>query len=58
MVAINMGFTDGFMKAWLVGSGIGFLVALPISFLVPMLVEKICDKLFGKRALSEFPDSI
>jgi hypothetical protein len=48
MVAINMGFTEGFIRAWLIGSGIGFLVALPIAFVVPMLVEKICDKLFGK----------
>jgi hypothetical protein len=50
MIAINLGFTDGFVRAWLVGSGIGFLVALPISFIVPLLVEKACDRLFGVPA--------
>jgi hypothetical protein len=49
MVAINNGFNENFIKAWLIGSGIGFLVALPISFLVPVLVEKLSDKLFGKE---------
>jgi hypothetical protein len=47
MTAANMGFSELFVGAWLRGVGIGFLASLPLSFLIPALMGKLCDKLFG-----------
>jgi hypothetical protein len=44
MTAINVGFNSHFLKAWVSGWGIGFLVSLPLSFLVPPLLQKIMHK--------------
>jgi hypothetical protein len=45
MVGINVGFNSNFIKAWLPGYGIGFLVSLPFSFFLPPLIQKIMAKL-------------
>jgi hypothetical protein len=41
MAAINVGLNNYFLKAWLIGWGIGFLVSLPFSFFIPPLIQKI-----------------
>jgi hypothetical protein len=41
MTAVNVGMNNYFLKAWLTGWGIGFLVSLPFSFFIPPLIQKI-----------------
>jgi hypothetical protein len=45
MVLINVGLNANFFRAWLPSFGIGFLVSLPFSFFLPMLIEKVMAKL-------------
>jgi hypothetical protein len=45
MAIINVGFNDLFLKAWLKGWAIGFLVSLPLSMLVPPAIMHIMKKL-------------
>jgi hypothetical protein len=49
MTLVSIGFSDEFIPAWLKGVAIGFCVALPLSFLIPILMNKLCDKLFYAR---------
>jgi hypothetical protein len=46
MTFVAMGFAKPFVHEWLKGWWIGGVVALPFAFLVPMLMNKICDKIF------------
>jgi hypothetical protein len=42
MTIINVGLDKPyFIKAWLGGGAIGFLVSLPLSFFVPSLIQKL-----------------
>jgi hypothetical protein len=42
MTLMNVGINEPFfIKAWLSGSGIGFLVSLPLSFLIPPTLQKM-----------------
>jgi hypothetical protein len=45
MAIINVGFGPHFMTAWLTGTGIGFVVSLPLSFIMPPLLMKIMARL-------------
>jgi hypothetical protein len=46
MTIINVGLDKPyFIKAWLEGGGIGFLVSLPLSFFVPSLIQKLMGAL-------------
>jgi hypothetical protein len=47
MTAVSIGFSEIFIPAWLKGVIIGFCVALPLSFLIPMLMNRLCDRLFS-----------
>jgi hypothetical protein len=47
MTAVNVGFSEVFIGAWMKGFGIGFCASLPLAFLIPALMGKLCDKLFG-----------
>jgi hypothetical protein len=49
MTLVNAGFSENFFSIWLRAWGVGFCVALPLSFLVPKLMKRICDKLFNPR---------
>jgi hypothetical protein len=41
MTAVNIGFGDNFLSAWLTGTAIGFVVSLPLSFFLPPFLQKI-----------------
>ncbi|MDR1362853.1 MAG: DUF2798 domain-containing protein [Spirochaetaceae bacterium] len=51
MTTVSIGFSEIFVAAWLKGVAIGFCVALPLSFLIPMLMTRVCDKLFCNKRL-------
>jgi hypothetical protein len=44
MAAINVGFNRFFLTAWLSGWGIGFLVLLPLSFIIPPTLQKLMKR--------------
>lgn len=46
LTAVNIGFPDFFLAAWMKSLGLGFVVALPVSMLVIPLVRKIIHPLF------------
>jgi hypothetical protein len=41
MTVINVGFGDNFVRAWLAGWGVGFVVSLPLSFFLPPFLQKV-----------------
>jgi cytosine/uracil/thiamine/allantoin permease len=45
MTVINFGFTTNLMELWMGGWAIGFFVSLPLSFLLPPLLQKIMERL-------------
>jgi hypothetical protein len=45
MTAINVGFNHDFFRPWLMGWGFGFLASLPLSFILPPLLQKIMHAL-------------
>jgi hypothetical protein len=45
MTIVNIGFNDLFLKAWLTGWGMGFLVSLPLSVLLPPAIQHLMKKL-------------
>jgi hypothetical protein len=45
MTAINIGFGSNFISTCLSAWGIGFVVSLPFSFLVPPLIQKLMRRL-------------
>ena len=45
MSIVNVGFVDYFLQAWLRSWSIGFIVALPLSFLLPSAIQKLATKL-------------
>ena len=45
MTAVNVGFTDHFPIAWSRSWAIGFIVALPLVFILPPSIQKIGSKL-------------
>ena len=45
MTIVNVGFVNYFFMAWLRSWMIGFLVALPLAFILPPLIQKIAVKL-------------
>ncbi|MDR1430475.1 MAG: DUF2798 domain-containing protein [Spirochaetaceae bacterium] len=45
MTVVNVGFGDNFIRAWLTGAGVGFIVSLPLSFFLPPLLQKIMKML-------------
>jgi hypothetical protein len=45
MTAVNLGFGSNFVTAWLTGAGIGFIVSLPLSFFLPLLLQKMMKRL-------------
>lgn len=49
MTWINMGFYDRFLVYWLKGWGIAFSVAVPLSFFVPNVANRIVLGLFQKK---------
>jgi hypothetical protein len=45
MTVINVGLSGALLKPWLIGWGIGFLTSLPLSFLLPPLLQKMMKAL-------------
>jgi hypothetical protein len=45
MVVKNVGLNGNFFRAWLTDFGIGILVSLPFSFVLPPLIQKLMVKL-------------
>lgn len=45
MVLVNMGVTPHFWGVWMRSWGIGFVVSLPLAFIVPPAVQKIANQL-------------
>lgn len=45
MVFVNVGVSPYFFKAWLKSWSIGFLVSLPLAFIVPPMINKFANKL-------------
>jgi hypothetical protein len=45
MTAVNVGFGSNFVTVWLTGAGIGFVVSLPLAFILPPLLQKIMKML-------------
>lgn len=43
LTAINIGFNENFISAWLKSFGISFLVSVPISFLIVPRIQKFFD---------------
>jgi hypothetical protein len=41
MSIINVGINDYFIAAWMEGWLIGFVVSLPLSFVIPPLLQKV-----------------
>jgi hypothetical protein len=41
MATVNVGFGSNFVTAWMTGAGIGFVVSLPLAFIIPPLLQKI-----------------
>lgn len=46
MLAINEGFFPGFLSAWAGSIATGFVVALPLSFLIIPPIQRLASKLF------------
>jgi len=45
MTAVNAGFGPHFLKAWPTSWLIGFVVALPLAFVLPPAIQKLAVKL-------------
>jgi hypothetical protein len=45
MTIINVGFDANFVDMWMGGWAIGFLASLPLSFLLPPLLQKLMERL-------------
>ncbi|MNX35175.1 hypothetical protein D3C86_654320 [compost metagenome] len=44
LIAINLGFTDTFLNAWLKSWGIAYVLVIPAILLIGPLVQKIIDR--------------
>jgi hypothetical protein len=42
---INVGLIPGFIVLWLKAFGTGFLIALPVTFLIIPLIRRLLDKI-------------
>ena len=45
MTAANAGFVDRFLMIWMRSWAIGFIVALPLAFILPPMIQKAAAKL-------------
>lgn len=57
MTAINVGFAPNFVKLWLEGFVIGFLVATPVSFGAVPVAEKVVNWVTNDRRVTEQLDT-
>lgn len=44
MALLNFGIADGFLGVWFKGWGIGFIVSMPLSYLLPPIVQRFLNK--------------
>ncbi|MBF7095610.1 DUF2798 domain-containing protein [Alkalibacter mobilis] len=49
MLYINVGMVPGFMQMWMGSTLTGFLVALPLSFIIVPPIQKLSMKLFTSK---------
>ena len=45
MTAANAGFVDRFFMLWMRSWAIGFIVAFPLTFVLPPMIQKAATKL-------------
>lgn len=50
LIAINVGFTNTFLKLWLRSWGIAYLVVIPAILLISPKIQRIVDFLFRKKS--------
>ncbi|MCD0470384.1 DUF2798 domain-containing protein [Flavobacterium sp. JAS] len=44
LIAINLGFTDNFLKVWLRSWGMAYILVIPAILLIGPLLQKLIDK--------------
>jgi hypothetical protein len=46
LIAVNIGFTNNFLKTWLRSWGLAYLVAIPAILIIAPFVQNMVDRLF------------
>lgn len=49
MLYLNVGMVPGFLQMWMGSTLTGFIVALPLSFLIVPPIQKLSMKLFATK---------
>lgn len=44
LIAINLGFTENFLKVWLKSWGMAYILVIPAILLIGPLLQKLIDK--------------
>jgi hypothetical protein len=48
LIALNLGFTERFLRIWLKSWGVGYMVAIPAILILGPLVQRAVDRWLGK----------
>jgi hypothetical protein len=46
LIAVNIGFTNNFLKTWLRSWGLAYLVVIPAILIIAPFVQNMVDRLF------------
>lgn len=49
LIALNIGFSEKFLKIWLRSWVAGYLIVIPVILLIGPMVQKLVDKIFGVK---------
>lgn len=47
LIAINIGFSDIFLKIWLKAWFLAYLIVIPVILIIGPIIQKLVDRMFG-----------
>lgn len=47
LIALNIGFSDIFLKVWLRSWFVGYLIVIPVILIIGPRIQKLVDRMFG-----------
>ncbi|MBA4320575.1 MAG: hypothetical protein C0412_19445 [Flavobacterium sp.] len=47
LIALNIGFTDFFLKIWFKSWGLAYLMVIPVILIIGPIIQKLVDRMFS-----------